>query len=175
MGRTIDNDVLKEEVMTVRCGLLLVLVCGAGLIGSITRPVDAAAFTCPETMMPDAPRNASPLRDLDSGAHDVTASNRLSELMADLRKDGMKPALIVDHLVSAYCPLVANDSSLSDKQKADRMRRFARQVTGLAYGPSGQEELDVLVEVPLVLTLLGQLDQAAGRAGLSRDAWIERA
>ena len=112
--------------MTVRLGLLLVLVCGAGLIGSITRAADAAAFTCPETMTSDAPRNASPLSDLYSGANDVTASNRLSELMADLRMDGMKPALIVDHLVSAYCPLVADDSSLSDKQKADWIRRFAR-------------------------------------------------
>lgn len=161
--------------MTVRCGLLLVLVCGAGLIGSITRSADAAAFTYPETVTSDAPRNASSLSDLYSGANDVTASNRLGEVMANLRKDGMKPALIVDHLIGAYCPLVANDSSLSDKQKADRMRRFARQVTGLAYGPSGQDELDVLVEVPLVPTLLGQVDQAAGRAGLSRGAWIERA
>ena len=110
-----------------------------------------------------------------SGANDLTAGNRVSELVADLRKSGMKPALIVDHLVGAYCPLVANDGSLSDKQKADRVRRFARQVTGLAYGPSGQDELDVLVDVPLTPTLLGQVDQAAAGAGMSRDAWIERA
>jgi hypothetical protein len=174
MGRTIDDDVL-EEVMTVRSVLLLVLVCGAGLTGSITRPANAAAFTCPDTLTSDAPRNASPLSDLYSGATDLTAGNRLSELIADLRKTGMKPALIVEHLVGAYCPLAANDGSLSDKQKADRVRRFARQVTGLAYGQSGQDELDVLVDVPLTPTLLGQVDQAAGRAGLSRDAWIEQA
>ncbi len=175
MGRTIDNDVLKEEVMTVRLVLLLVLVCGAGLTGSIVRPADAAAFTCPGTMTSDAPRNAPPLSDLYSGATDLTADNRVGELVADLRKSGMKPALIVDHLVGAYCPLAANDGGLSDKQKADRVRRFARQVTGLAYGPSGQEELDVLVDVPLTPTLLGQVDQAAAGAGMSRDAWIERA
>jgi len=175
MVRTIDSDVLKEEMMTVRFVLLLVLVCAAGLIGSITRPADAAAFTCPDTLTSDAPRNASSLSDLYSGATDLTAGNRLSELMADLRKTGMRPALIVDHLVGAYCPLAANDGSLSDKQKADRVRRFARQVTGLAYGQSGQDELDVLVDVPLAPTLLGQVDQAAGRAGMSRDAWIERA
>ena len=134
MGRTIDNDVLKEDVMAVRPVLLLVLVCGAGLTGSIMRPADAAAFTCPETVTSDAPRNAPPLSDLYSGATDLTAGNRVGELVADLRKSGMKPALIVDHLVGAYCPLAANDGSLSDKQKADRVRRFARQVTGLAYG-----------------------------------------
>jgi hypothetical protein len=85
MGRTIDDDVL-EEVMTVRSVLLLVLVCGAGLTGSITRPANAAAFTCPDTLTSDAPRNASPLSDLYSGATDLTAGNRLSELIADLRK-----------------------------------------------------------------------------------------
>jgi hypothetical protein len=173
VGTTIDDDVLKEEVMTVRVVVLLVLVCGAGLTGSIVRPADAAGFTCPDTVTSDAPRNASALSDLYSGATDLTAGNRVGELVADLRKNGMKPALIVDHLVGAYCPLAANDGSLSDQQKADRVRRFARQVTGLAYGQSGQDELDVLVDVPLMPALLGQVDQAAGRAGLSRDAWIE--
>ncbi|ANY80903.1 hypothetical protein BB934_23945 [Microvirga ossetica] len=161
--------------MAVRPVLLLILVCGAGLIGSIVRPADAAAFTCPDTVTSDAPRNAPPLSDLYSGANNLAGGNRVGELVADLRKSGMKPALIVDHLVGAYCPLVANDGSLSDKQKADRVRRFARQVTGLAYGSSDQGELDVLVDVPLMPTLLGQVDQAAAGVGMSRDAWIERA
>ena len=69
MGRTIDNDVLKEDVMAVRPVLLLVLVCGAGLTGSIMRPADAAAFTCPETVTSDAPRNAPPLSDLLLGSN----------------------------------------------------------------------------------------------------------
>ena len=115
------------------------------------------------------------LSGLPSGATDLTASNRVSELVADLRKNSMKPALIVDYLVSAFCPLVANDGSLSDQQKADRVRRLARQVTGLAYGQPGQDELDALVEIPLTPSLLGQVDQAAAGAGISRDAWIERA
>jgi hypothetical protein len=175
MARTTDSDVLKEEVMTVRPVLLLVLVCVSGFTGSSVRPANAAAFTCPETVTPDAPRNTSPPIGPSSGATDLTIGNRVTEIVADLRKGGMKPALIVDHLVGAYCPLVANDGSLSDQQKADQVRRFARQVTGLAYGQSGQEELDVLVDVPLMPALLGQVDQAAGRAGMSRDAWIERA
>ena len=165
---------LKEEVMTVRRVLLIVLVCVSGFGGTVGL-ANAAAFTCPDNTASDAPKTPSPLNNLYSGANDITASNRLSELMTDLRTSGMKPALVVDHLVGAYCPLVAADSSLSDKQKADRVRRFARQVTGVAYGPSDQDEVDVLVEVPLMPALLGQIDQAAARAGISRDAWIERA
>ena len=161
--------------MTIKHVLLLVLVCEVGLTGSVVRPADAAAFTCPESVTSDAPRNSPPLNALFSGATDLSAGNRVDELVTDLRKNGMKPALIVDHLVGAYCPLVANDGSLSDTQKADRVRRFARQVTGLAYGPSDQGELDVLVDVPLMPMLLGQVDQAAAKAGISRDTWIERA
>ncbi|KAB0265530.1 glutelin [Microvirga brassicacearum] len=94
--------------------------------------------------------------------------------MTDLRKSGMKPALIVDHLIGVYCPLVAADAILSDKQNADRVRRFARLVTDLAYVPSDPDEVDVLVQTALPPDLLSQVDQSAGRAGLSRDEWIER-
>jgi len=64
--------------------------------------------------------------DLYSRANEATAGNRLSELMADLCKGGMKPDLIVDRLVGACWSLVANDSNLSDRQKAAWVRRFAR-------------------------------------------------
>ncbi|WP_201838544.1 glutelin [Microvirga zambiensis] len=161
--------------MTVRSVLLLVLACGAGLTGSLVRSAKAATFTCPETVTPDAPKIIPSLGDLHSGSPSLTAGDRIGELVASLRTNGLKPALIVDHLVAAYCPLVATDANLSDKQKADRVRRFARQVTGLAYGQPNQEELDVLVDVPLTPTVLRQVEQMAASAGMSRDAWIERA
>jgi Ribbon-helix-helix protein, copG family len=87
----------------------------------------------------------------------------------------MKPALIVDRLIGAYCPLVAADATLSDKQKVDRVRRFAQLVTGLAYVPRDPDEVDVLVQTALPPALLGQVDRAAGQAGISREEWIERA
>ena len=153
----------------------LVLVSIAGFGGAMIVPVDAAAFTCPDSTASDPPETVPALSDWYSGATDLTASHRLGELMTELRKSGMKPALIVDHLVGAYCPLVAADDTLSEKQKADRVRRFAQQVTGLAYRPSDADEVDVLVTVPVTPTLLGQVDQAAGRAGMSREAWLEQA
>src|SRR3712207_1222673 len=96
-----------RQVLCVTCVLT------AGFRGAVLAPADAAAFTCPEAaaeMREPAPR----LDDLYSGVDDATASRRLGELMADLRRSGMKPALIVDRLVGAYCPLVAADSALSD-------------------------------------------------------------
>jgi hypothetical protein len=162
-------------MMVVKQVVLVALVAVAGFESAFLAPAGAAGFTCPDTIATVMPGTAPSLPDLYSGADDITAGNRLGELMADLRKSGMKPALIVDHLIGAYCPLVAADSTLSDAQKTDRVLRFAHAVTGLAYRLSDPDEVDVLVQTALTPGLLSQVDQAAGRAGISRDEWIERA
>jgi hypothetical protein len=161
--------------MDIRQILLVSLVSLVGIEGAFMAPVRAAAFTCPNAAAADMRGPAPSLSGLYSGADDVTASKRLGELMADLRKSGMKPALIVDHLIGAYCPLVAADTTLSDKQRVDRVRRFAQMVTGMAYVPPDPDEVDVLVQTALAPALLSQIDQAASRAGISREEWIERA
>jgi hypothetical protein len=140
----------------------------------VTATSAGAAFTCPEPVSSDAPGSTPAVADLFSGASDVTAGNRLGELVADLRRSGTRPALIADRLIGAYCPLVAADGSLSEKQKTDRVRDFARQVTALAYVPGDGTDLEVLVTIPLAPALLGKIDEAAVKAGLTRDTWIER-
>jgi hypothetical protein len=160
-----------EKEMMVRRLLLIILTC-MGICGGTTTSVVAAPLTCPVATGPTALNDPSSLKNLYAAATDATAGNRLNELIATFRASGTKPAFIVDDLVSAYCPLVAADTSLSDKQRVDQVRRFARQVTGLAYGLSDPDEVDVLVDLPLAPTVLGQVDQAAARAGISRDAWI---
>jgi hypothetical protein len=166
---------LLEGVMTIRRALLFASIALGGVGSALIAPTHAAAFTCPDASGAAILGAAPSLAEFYSGANDVTASKRLGELMADLRKSGLKPSLIVDHLVGAYCPLVAADSSLSDSQKTDRVRRFAQQVTGLAYMPLQQDEVDVLVQTTLAPELLTQVDQAASRGGVSRDEWIEQA
>jgi hypothetical protein len=167
-----ERTMLPEEMMTIRRALLF-----ASLWVSATEaaPVYAAAFTCPDTSATGMAGQAPSLNDLYAGATDATASQRLGELMADLRKSGLKPSMIVDHLVGAYCPLVAADASLSDQQKTDRVRRFAQQVTGLAYAPSDTDEVDVFVQTTLTPELLTRIDEAAKRGGVSRDEWIAQA
>ena len=161
--------------MDIRQILLVSLVSLVGIESAFMAPVRAAAFTCPDITAAGMRGPAPSLADLYSGANDVTASKRLGEFIADLRKSGMKPALIVDQLIGAYCPLVAADNTLSDKQKVDRVRRFAQLVTGLAYVPPAPDEVDILVQTALAPALLSQIDHAASRAGISREEWIERA
>ncbi len=162
-------------MVVVKRVVLVALVSAAGMGGALLTSTSAAGFACPDTTAAGVPGTAPSLPDLYSGANDITAGNRLGELLADLRQSGMKPALIVDQLIGAYCPLVAADHTLSDKQKADRVRRFAHAVTGLAYGPADSDEVEVLVQTALTPDLLRQVDQAASRVGISRDEWIERA
>jgi len=136
----------------------------------------ASNFTCPYAKAADAPKGAPTLTtEYFSGATDVTADKRLPTLVYDLRKIGMSPAEIIDHLLGAYCPLVAANSGLSDWQKTLMVRRFARQVAGLAYVPPQTDEVAILVDVPLPPDLFDEITQAATKAGVSRDAWIERA
>lgn len=158
--------------MTIRQALLFASL-SVGVIASAS--VHAASFTCPDTSASGMAGKASSLDGLYAGATDADASKRLGELMTDLRKSGLKPSMIVDHLVGAYCPLVAADTSLSDEQKTNRVRDFAQQVTGLAYMPSQTDEVDVLVPTSLPPDLLTQVDQAAKRSGISRDEWITQA
>ncbi|PSJ60438.1 glutelin [Mesorhizobium soli] len=103
------------------------------------------------------------------------ARRRLAEMVGDLTTAKMPPAMIVDHLVWAYCPLAANDPRLSDTEKTDLLRRFASQVAALAYTGPGGGEIDVLVNLPLAPAILGRVDDAAKAAGISQDEWLENA
>lgn len=155
--------------------LLVALVSAGGAGAFIGQPATAADFTCPSAKAVDAPKDAPSLAEFFTGATDATADKRLNILVTDLRKSGTSPSSIVNYLVGAYCPLVLADTSLSDAQKTSRVRRFARQVAGLAFVPSEQDELAVIVDLPLAPRLLDQVNKAADKSGMSRDAWIDRA
>lgn len=160
--------------------MLKKIVFAAVLAAGIAAPLavdgaQAAGFTCAYKEAPDAPKNLPPVKGLEEDMTQVEARNHLAELVGDLALAKIPPALIVDHLVWAYCPLVANDTSLSDAQKTDRLRRFAGQVAALVYTPPDAGELDVLVDLPLPPAVLGEVDKAAKTGGVSRDAWMKQA
>lgn len=135
----------------------------------------AAGFTCAYKEAPNAPKNMAPVTGLTEDMTQVAARKRLAELVGDLAIAKMQPALIVDHLVWAYCPLVANDKTLTDAEKTARMRRFAATVAAMVYAPASEAELDILVDLPIAPAVLGQVDNAAKANGLSRDEWLRLA
>lgn len=141
------RGIVRRQVINL---VLLVALAGMGSVTSFGGSAPAAGFTCPFAKAADAPKGAPPLNEFFSGATDVTADKRLGDIMYELRRSGMTSALIVDHLVSSYCPLVEADKGLSDAQKTEVVRRFARHVAGLAFFSPGSDALEVYVDVPLL-------------------------
>lgn len=160
--------------------MLKKIVFAAVLAAGIAAPLavdgaQAAGFTCAYKEAPNAPKNLPPIKGLEEDMTQVQAGGQLAALVRDFVAAKIPPALIVDHLVWSYCPLVANDNGLSVAQKTDRLRRFAGQVAALVYTPPGADELAILVDLPLAPSLLSRVDEAARAAGISRDEWMKRA
>jgi hypothetical protein len=128
-------------MMTVKLALAALVVGAAGL-GMVylrmARPQDTTAkFVCPETQ----PRTTGMA--LKETTADVTRysaalsgperENAIREIATDLKSrypqaDG---AEIVNYLLTAYCPLVKEQSELSDREKREMMDGFSAQAYAL--------------------------------------------
>jgi hypothetical protein len=130
----------------------------------------AANFQCTFSAKSTAPAELQKIQGLlpDSGA--MTDIGRLGAAVATLRRDGMSKSLIVDHLVGAYCPMIALDSSLTETEKTTRLQRFTGQITQLVY--SLESGLDIIINVPLTPDVVAVLNAKASKQGLSGAAWI---
>ncbi len=96
-------------------------------------PAAARAFECPA---PQAASGPGVLRETPAqirGTADLLAGgdagNRVPVIVAELRRrhPGVRNAALVNYLVTAYCPVVARLSGLSDAEKRSRVDRFATQ------------------------------------------------
>ena len=95
---------------------------------------------------------------------------RLTATVGTLRQDGMSKSQIIEHLVGVHCPMVAQESSLTEGEKNTHLRRFTGQVTQLVY--SLESGLDIIVNVPLSPDVVAVLNATASKQGLSGAAWI---
>jgi hypothetical protein len=97
-------------------------------------------------------------------------ASRLNAVINSLRQEGLPKSQIIDHLIGAYCPMVVQQSTLTEAEKAMRVQRFTGQVTRLVY--SLESGLDVIINVPLTPDVVDALNTAASKQGLSGPAWI---
>jgi hypothetical protein len=70
-------------------------------------------------------------------------------------------SLIIDHLVGAYCPMVAQESSLTEAEKTARLQHFTGQITQLVYGL--ESGLDIIIHVPLTPDVVTVLNATASK------------
>lgn len=128
-------------MMTVKLAFVA-LVVGATGLGMIylrmARPHDTTAkFLCPETQ----PRTTGMA--LKETTADVTRysaalsgperESAIREIATDLKRKYPQAdaADIVNYLLTAYCPLVKEQSGLSDREKREMMDRFSTQAYAL--------------------------------------------
>ncbi len=137
---------------------------------TIVPAVGADKFECPFPFKPNTPAKLEQIKGLLPGANAMSDINQLSATIATLRREGMSKRLMVDHLIGAYCPMVAQEASLTDAEKAARVARFSGQVTQLVY--SLESGLDVIINVPLTPDIVDAVNDIAKKQGLSGPAWI---
>jgi hypothetical protein len=130
----------------------------------------AATFECPRTLKPNNPAKLEEIKGLLPNDNAMIDASRLIAVINTLRQEGMPKSQIIDHLIGAYCPMVVQQGTLTEAEKAAGVRRFAGQVTRLAY--SLESGLDVIINVPLTPDVVDTLNTTARKQGLSGPAWI---
>jgi hypothetical protein len=160
------------EMHIMNRSAVIVSLALSGLVLAAMPCAGAAAekIECPLAVKPTTPAELQQIQGLLPDASAMADIGRLNATVSALRRDGMPKSLIIDHLVGVYCPMVAQESSLTEAEKTARLRRFTGQVTQLVY--SLESGLDVIVNVPLTPDIVAVLNATASKQGLSGAAWI---
>jgi hypothetical protein len=96
-----------------------------------------ATFICPETQ-PRTTRialkeTAADVARASAALNGPTPQNTIRVIAAELKRrhPQVGSAEIVNYLLIAYCPLVKEESGLSDRERREKMDRFSAQVYAL--------------------------------------------
>jgi hypothetical protein len=152
-----------------RMSLLLSLVLSELLLFTVPS-VAVEKLNCPFIFTNSTPSKLERIRTLLPDANAMGSVGRLNSTIDTLRREGMAKSQIVSHLVGAYCPMVAQEGSLTDAEKVAKVRRFAGQITQMVY--SLESGLDVIINVPLTPDVVDALNATARKQGLTSSAWI---
>jgi hypothetical protein len=145
------------------------------LLLQFTMPAEAALsnFVCPEAIKGTTPDKRAEIRALLPSGDAMEDPTRLNASIDKLRRLGLSQTLIVDHLIGAYCPTVAENTSLSDSEKTLKVRQFASRITVLVYR---EEDLsEILLNVPLKPSIVDEVNAKAEASGISVEKWLARA
>ena len=132
--------------------------------------VAAEKFECPSPFKPNTPAKLEEIKGLLPNVNAMADIAQLNVTIDTPRREGMPKNLIIDHLIGAYCPMIAQGTSLTESEKAAVVRRFSGQVTRLVY--SLESGLDIIINVPLTPDVVDAVNRIAGKQGLSGPAWI---
>lgn len=131
------------------------------------------AFECPWAKPADEPAAVKELR-VSFGKQDpLNEPDALDAAVDQLRKAGANRAQVIDNLISAYCPVVADNAALNNRQKAARVQRFASVAAPLVYSLENAEE--IILNVPVPPDVLDAVNARAHAAKITPEEWAAAA
>jgi hypothetical protein len=98
---------------------------------------------------------------------------KLNAVVSTLRTRGIGSAIIIDNLISAYCPVVAANAALNDQQKTAQMRRFASKIVRIVYGLDSGD--DIILDVPFKPDVMNVINSKAIAERLAPEEWVANA
>lgn len=143
----------------------LLVVCGSASA--------SAAFVCPvKSPGANAAQDQIIAKALPAGdaLDDVT---KLNAAVGELRATGVSNAIVIDSLISSYCPAVARNTALSDDQKRARVARFASRIVRLVYALDSADA--VILDVPFRPGVIDAINAKAAAERISPEAWVANA
>jgi hypothetical protein len=165
-----------RHAKTIIIGALASIASHAASAAPIDSTVTApprAAFVCPETNSNLKPEELARIRNLLPTGNMLEYPAQLSASITELKRLGLSRAMIVDHLVGAYCPAIAQRGSLSDAQKTEDVRLYASRVTAYVYGEGHVD--DIVMTVLLKPSDADRVNAAARKNGVSVEKWLSTA
>ena len=138
------------------------------VLGMVQPSLAAPPFVCP-TQPIDAAQAARVKAMLPSGdAYDQVGA--LNTAVTTLKAEGVNPVIVVDSLISAYCPTVAEQTGLTDAQKTERVRRFAARIVRTVYAIDSADAIFLDVSFPPLV--VDAINAKARAVGVSPEDWI---
>ena len=145
-----------------RIAFILVL---SGMLGGMPAPGHAAGLDCPNAASVSNLLTDGQAKLLATGTG-IDIANEIDDLINKLQREkpGISYADLTDILIAAYCPLVADQTSLSAAEKWRRMRAFdtilQQQLAGMM--PAGSL---IIARVPLPPPVYSELRSQAVSVG----------
>jgi hypothetical protein len=124
------------KIITISIAAVIVGVSGLAAMYWWTRPPEkiATGFECPELhakssamALQETPSTVGNISDMLNGGEQENAIRLIVQRLKKKHPDA-KNDEIVNYLATAYCPIVARDSGLSNGEKTSRMDQFSSQV-----------------------------------------------
>ena len=150
---------------------LALMVVSIGLSADVGPAVALTSrFECPLKIDGATPAKAAEIARLLPVGDALDDPSRLNASIDTLRGLGLSPTLIIAHLIAAYCPVVAQNGSLSDADKTARVMRFARRITLLVYGE--EQASEIILDIALKPDVVDEVNERARSDGQSAEQWI---